>query len=141
MKAGLRLCFGFRGRDCLYAALLFVLPNRPTRAKVRAFPLTGVVPVFSILQAAGWPIWPLLFASVIAVALIIERATALRRGKIVPAGLLQSAVADYRQNGIGEAQLVRLEAHSPLGRELMGRRLGDRVRFPSGEEWKIGAVA
>jgi biopolymer transport protein ExbB len=74
--------------------------------------------VFSILQAAGWPIWPLLFASIIAVALIIERATALRRTKIVPAGLLQSVVADYRQSGISDAQLVRLEALSPLGRVL-----------------------
>jgi biopolymer transport protein ExbB len=74
--------------------------------------------VFSILQAAGWPIWPLLFASIIAVALIIERATALRRNKIVPAGLLQSAIADYRQNGMAEDKLASLEAHSPLGRVL-----------------------
>jgi len=74
--------------------------------------------VFSILQAAGWPIWPLLFASIIAVALIIERSAALRRPKIVPAGLLQSSVADYRQSGISDAQLARLEAHSPLGRVL-----------------------
>lgn len=74
--------------------------------------------MFSIIQAAGWPIWPLLFASVIAVALIIERAVALRRIKIAPPGLLQSAVADYRQSGISDAQLARLEAHSPLGRVL-----------------------
>lgn len=96
----------------------FVLPNWPTRAKVRALPLTGVVPVVSILQAAGWPIWPLLFASIIAVAIIIERATALRRTKIVPVGLLQGAIADYHKNGIAEPQLARLEAHSPLGRVL-----------------------
>jgi biopolymer transport protein ExbB len=72
--------------------------------------------VFSIIQAAGWPIWPLLFASVIAVALIIERAAALRRLKIVPAGLLQATVAEFRQSGISDAQLTRLEAHSPLGK-------------------------
>lgn len=72
--------------------------------------------MFSILQAAGWPIWPLLLASVISVALIIERATALRRAKIVPPGLLQSALADYRQSGVTEPLLARLEAHSPLGR-------------------------
>ncbi|MDR1708769.1 MAG: MotA/TolQ/ExbB proton channel family protein, partial [Candidatus Accumulibacter sp.] len=29
--------------------------------------------MFSIILAAGWPIWPLLLASIIAVALIIER--------------------------------------------------------------------
>jgi len=74
--------------------------------------------VFSIIQAAGWPIWPLLFASIIAVALIIERASALRRPKIVPAGLLQATVAEYRQSGASESMLARLEAHSPLGRIL-----------------------
>ena len=74
--------------------------------------------MFSIIQAAGWPIWPLLFASVIAVALIIERAVALRRLKIVPAGLLQATVAEFRQSGISEAQLTRLDAHSPLGKVL-----------------------
>ena len=74
--------------------------------------------MFSIIEAAGWPIWPLLFASVIAVALIIERTAALRRSKIVPVGLLQSAVAEYRQSGISDVQLARLETHSPLGRVL-----------------------
>lgn len=74
--------------------------------------------MFSIIQAAGWPIWPLLFASIIAVALIIERSMALRRSKIVPGGLLQSAVAEYRQSGISDAQLARLEKHSALGKVL-----------------------
>ncbi|MBI5920614.1 MAG: MotA/TolQ/ExbB proton channel family protein [Betaproteobacteria bacterium] len=72
--------------------------------------------MFSIIQAAGWPIYPLLLASIIAVALIIERATALRRSKIVPAGLLASVAGDYRQGGVSEQMLQRLERHSPLGR-------------------------
>ena len=72
--------------------------------------------MFSIIQAAGWPIWFLLLASVIAVALIIERGTALRRVKIVPAGLLQSAVAEFRRTGVTEELLKRLDDHSPLGR-------------------------
>ena len=74
--------------------------------------------MFSIIQAAGWPIWPLLLASVIAVALIIERSAALRRVKILPPGLLQSSVANYRQHGITDEQLARLETTSPLGRVL-----------------------
>jgi len=74
--------------------------------------------VFSIIQAAGWPIWFLLFASVIAVALIIERGTALRSSKIVPAGLLQNVIAEYRRSGAAEEFLKRLDAHSPLGRVL-----------------------
>lgn len=72
--------------------------------------------MFSIILAAGWPIWFLLLASVIAVALIIERATALRRAKIVPPGLLKAVAADYRQGGVTEQMLERLEVHSPLGR-------------------------
>jgi biopolymer transport protein ExbB len=74
--------------------------------------------VFDIIQAAGWPIWPLLLASVIAVALIIERSIALRRSKIVPDGLLQSAIGDFRKGGMTPEMLSRLAAHSPLGRVL-----------------------
>ena len=74
--------------------------------------------MFSIILAAGWPIWPLLFASIIAVALIIERMVALRRSKVLPSGLLQRVVAEYRQSGVNEAMLANLEAQSPLGRVL-----------------------
>ena len=74
--------------------------------------------MFSIIQAAGWPIWPLLFASIIAVALIIERLVALRSARVAPAGLLQRVVAEYRQNGASEASIAALEAQSPLGRVL-----------------------
>jgi len=74
--------------------------------------------VFAIVQAAGWPIWPLLLASVIAVALIIERSLALRRAKVVPVGLLQRVVAEYKKNGASMAMADELDAHSPLGRVL-----------------------
>jgi biopolymer transport protein ExbB len=82
--------------------------------------------VFSIIQAAGWPIWFLLLASVIAVALIIERGTALRRSRIVPAGLLQSAIVEYRRTGVTEDLLKRLDAHSPLGRVFAAGLRNDR---------------
>lgn len=72
--------------------------------------------MFAIIQAAGWPIYFLLITSVIAVALIIERSAALRRSKIVPTGLLVAVVSDYRQNGVTEETMKRLNGHSPLGR-------------------------
>jgi biopolymer transport protein ExbB len=72
--------------------------------------------VFDIIRAAGWPIWPLLLASVIAVALIIERSITLRRSKIVPEGLLESVIGDFRQGAVNPEVLSRLSAHSPLGR-------------------------
>ena len=74
--------------------------------------------MFSIILAAGWPIWPLLFASIIAVALIIERLVALRRSKVLPNGLLQRVVGEYKQHGVNEAMIANLEAQSPLGRVL-----------------------
>ena len=72
--------------------------------------------MFAIIQAAGWPIYFSLLTSVIAVALITERAAALRRNKVVPSGLLASVVNDYRQHGVNEETLKRLNAHSHLGR-------------------------
>lgn len=72
--------------------------------------------MFAIIQAAGWPIWFLLLASVVAVALIIERGVALRRTRVVPPELLQNTLAEYRRSGVGNDLPQRLEAHSPLGR-------------------------
>jgi biopolymer transport protein ExbB len=72
--------------------------------------------VFAIIEAAGWPIWPLLLASIIAVALIIERSISLRRSKVVPRGLLERVIADYRQSGATVDLVNRIANHSPLGR-------------------------
>nr|WP_275983292.1 MotA/TolQ/ExbB proton channel family protein [Propionivibrio soli] len=69
-------------------------------------------------MAAGWPIWPLLLASIIAVALIIERLVTLRRAKVLPSGLLQRVIAEYRKQGVNDSMLAGLEAQSPLGRVL-----------------------
>jgi biopolymer transport protein ExbB len=74
--------------------------------------------VFAIIQAAGWPIWPLLLASVISVALIIERLMTLRRQKIVPSGLLQRAVGEFRRGGNNDQLLDELHRHSHLGQVL-----------------------
>ena len=74
--------------------------------------------MFAIIEASGWPIWPLMFASVIAVALIIERSLSLRRAKVVPPGLLQDVLADLREHGVSADMTNRVAAHSPLGRVL-----------------------
>ncbi|NBW78862.1 MAG: MotA/TolQ/ExbB proton channel family protein, partial [Betaproteobacteria bacterium] len=44
--------------------------------------------VWSMIQAAGWPIWPLLACSVVALALIIERFISLQTTHITPPKLL-----------------------------------------------------
>ncbi|HRG72609.1 MAG TPA: MotA/TolQ/ExbB proton channel family protein, partial [Thauera aminoaromatica] len=74
--------------------------------------------MFAIIQAVGWPIWPLILASVIAVALIIERSITLRRSRIVPPGLLDKVLDDLRQIGPSAEMAERVAAHSPLGRVL-----------------------
>jgi len=83
-----------------------------------AFAIPEFRRVYALIQAAGWPIWPLLLASVIAVALIIERSVTLRRSKVVPPGLLDKVLVDLRQKGVSAEMANRVEAHSPLGRVL-----------------------
>lgn len=71
--------------------------------------------MLEIIRAAGWPIIPLLFASVIALALIIERSISLRRSAIVPSGLLDKVLGELRQGSPSEELISRVNAHSPLG--------------------------
>jgi biopolymer transport protein ExbB len=74
--------------------------------------------LFAIIQAAGWPIWFLLFASVVAVALIIERSISLRASKIIPPTLLDQVVSVYRRQGLSPEVIERLSRDSPLGAVL-----------------------
>ena len=74
--------------------------------------------MFAIIQAAGWPIWFLLFASVIAVALIIERSISLRASRIIPPTLLDQVVSVYRRQGLSPEVIERLSRDSPLGAVL-----------------------
>jgi biopolymer transport protein ExbB len=74
--------------------------------------------LFAIVQAAGWPIWFLLLASVIAVALIIERSISLRAKKIIPPKLLDQVIGVYHRQGLSPEVLERLSQDSPLGAVL-----------------------
>ncbi|MDR2924584.1 MAG: MotA/TolQ/ExbB proton channel family protein [Azoarcus sp.] len=74
--------------------------------------------MFQMFLAGGWPMWPLLLASVIAVALIIERSISLRRSRVIPSGLLDRVIADLGKHGAPPEMVSRVAAHSPLGRVL-----------------------
>jgi biopolymer transport protein ExbB len=74
--------------------------------------------LLAIIQAAGWPIWPLLIASVIGLALIIERLLYLRRNRILPPNLLNEVIRVYQNGKIGSDVVTNLEQNSPLGRVL-----------------------
>jgi len=74
--------------------------------------------VWSIIQAAGWPIWPLILASVIALALIFERLWTLRQSAVAPPGLVDRVLAEYRQKGLSPELLAQTAHQGPLGRIL-----------------------
>lgn len=72
--------------------------------------------MFAIVEAAGWPIWFLIFASVIAVGLIADRLFFLRGNKIAPPTLLNDVVKELKQRGVSDGMLSKLSESSPLGR-------------------------
>jgi biopolymer transport protein ExbB len=74
--------------------------------------------LFSIIQAAGWPIWPLVICSVLALTLIIERMISLKTSKIAPPNLLDE-VLSLTRTGLPSLEVVdKLEANSALGEVL-----------------------
>jgi biopolymer transport protein ExbB len=74
--------------------------------------------VWSIIQAAGWPIWPLILASIIALALIFERFWSLRRSVVAPAGMVEQLLAEIRQTGVTPELVGKTAQRGPLGRVL-----------------------
>jgi biopolymer transport protein ExbB len=71
-----------------------------------------------IVEAAGWPIWPLLMASLIALTIIVERAWSLQRGKIAPHNLLQQVAQEVKNKGVTQELLNRLSRGTLLARVL-----------------------
>jgi len=76
--------------------------------------------LFSIIQAAGWTIWPLLACSVVALALVIERLVALRAVHVAPERLVEEVMALTRNQLPAPAVLDALDANSVLGSVLAG---------------------
>ncbi|MBM3373753.1 MAG: MotA/TolQ/ExbB proton channel family protein [Betaproteobacteria bacterium] len=74
--------------------------------------------MISIIEAAGWPIWPLILCSVLALAIIGERLWSLRHNVVLPKDMLNHAVQAYRQNGVTPQLLSQLAAAAPLGQIL-----------------------
>ena len=70
--------------------------------------------MFAIIQAAGWPIWFLLVASLLALTLIVERTLYLRRNRILPPTLLQEVIRVYQGGKINHEVIDNLAANSPL---------------------------
>jgi biopolymer transport protein ExbB len=74
--------------------------------------------LISIIQAAGWPIWPLLVCSVVALALVIERLSSLRAARVAPAKLLDEVLSVTRASLPSSDVVNKLADNSVLGRVL-----------------------
>ena len=74
--------------------------------------------MLSIIQAAGWPIWPLIICSISALALIIEKFSSLRTARIAPPKLVDEVIAVTRQGPPSQDVVAKLEANSTLGAVL-----------------------
>jgi len=72
--------------------------------------------VFTLIEAAGWPIWLLIIASLVAVTLITERFIFLRSKNIVPPRLLDEVAQELKQSGVSAQMLNKLGNGSPLGK-------------------------
>lgn len=87
--------------------------------------------MFSIIQAAGWPIWPLLACSIVALALVIERFSSLKTAKVAPPKLLAEAMVVSRSALPSPDVVSKLEQNSLLGEVLASglRALGANPRI------------
>jgi biopolymer transport protein ExbB len=87
------------------------IPGSPPNAVERAR-------LFSIIQAAGWPIWPLLLCSIAALALVLERLSSLRAIRVAPPRLLDEVISVTRAHLPAADVVNKLADNSVLGNVL-----------------------
>jgi len=76
--------------------------------------------MYSILLAAGWPIWPLLAISILGLAILIERAWYLRKKHIIRKETIEQAFNANARDAANSEFLSDLSASSPIGVLLAG---------------------
>jgi len=74
--------------------------------------------VLHIIEAAGWPIWPIILCSIIAIAIIGERFYSLRHELVAPRSLLPRVIQEYRKSGVNADMLSGIAQSSLLGKVL-----------------------
>jgi biopolymer transport protein ExbB len=71
--------------------------------------------LLSIIQAAGWPIWPLIVCSVFALALILERLYALRSSQVIPPQALAQAMESTRGGFPSDSAIAHIAQMGAIG--------------------------
>ncbi len=74
--------------------------------------------VFELVKAGGWLMVPIIFCSVVALAITIERLIALNPGRIAPSNLLAEVWSWIKNSQIDSEKLKSLKQTSPLGQIL-----------------------
>ncbi len=74
--------------------------------------------MISIIQAAGWPIWPLILCSIVALALVLERFSSLRVSRVMPPRLLDEVMSVTRAHLPSADVVNKLAKNSILGQVL-----------------------
>lgn len=74
--------------------------------------------MLSIIQAAGWPIWPLICCSILALAFIIERFFKLKPARVLGTNLVDETIGISRESVPRPEIVAQLEQHCALGQVL-----------------------
>ena len=95
--------------------------------------------MFSIILAAGWPIWPLLACSIAAMAVIFERLFSLQTKLVIPDRLLDEVLSLSQPELLNPNSISQLQNHCALG-EIVVAGLLHRQHKPSTSESDFRAV-
>lgn len=80
--------------------------------------LTDRKSVFELVKAGGWLMLPIIIASIISLAIIIERFWTLKRDKVIPDQLVNKVWHWVQNQELSAERLHELRDGSPLGRVL-----------------------
>ncbi|GAA4421621.1 MotA/TolQ/ExbB proton channel family protein [Acidovorax lacteus] len=95
--------------------------------------------MLSIIQAAGWPIWPLIACSIVALALIVERFISLKTARVAPPRLLDEAMTVSAKTLPPPDVVNQLAQNSALG-EVLASGLRTLLVNPQASEADLRAA-
>ena len=83
--------------------------------------------MWEIVRAGGPMMWPIIFCSIIAAAIVLERLWTLQDKRVLPRELTQKVWQLIEANQVNDKVIAALEQNSPLGR-LLATGLANRHR-------------
>lgn len=94
--------------------------------------------MFELIKNGGWLMLPIIFCSIVAMAIVVERFLSLRREKILPASLLPKVWKLLKKDTLDDSTLRQIKMNSPLGSilaaGLSNRHQGREIMKTSIEE-------